>query len=162
MDITTKIQNIINDSLADLGYELVRVSLQGGDIKTVQIMAERVDRVPMTIKDCTLVSRTASALLDVDDPFNGKYMLEVSSPGVDRPLVKEADYTRFVGKTAKIETLHDINGRKRFKGVIKEYDIITKRVHFEFENQLIQIAFDEIAKAKLLLTDSIMEKQEKK
>lgn len=162
MEICTKLEEILNPSLENLGYEIVRISLQGGDVKTIQIMAERKDRINMTLADCEKISRTASALLDVEDPFQGRYMLEISSPGVDRPLVRESDYSRFEGENAKIETLHDINGRKRFKGKIIGYDAGTRTVHFEFENQEINIALDDIAKAKLLMTDSLMQKQPKK
>lgn len=162
MEICTQLTEMLSEPLLNLGYEIVRISLQGGDVKTVQIMAERSDRNAMTLADCEKISRTASALLDVEDIFQNKYMLEISSPGVDRPLVRESDYSRFVGFDAKIETLHDINGRKRFKGKIIRYDEITHTVHFAFEDQELQISFSEISKAKLLLTDSIMQKQAKK
>ncbi len=162
MEISTKLMDMLSPSLLDMGYEIVRISLQGGDVKTVQIMAERADRAAMTLADCEKISRTASALLDVEDLFPNKYMLEISSPGVDRPLVREADYSRFKGFDAKIETVHDINGRKRFKGKILNYDEITHTIHFAFEDQELEIAFSEISKAKLLLTDSVMKKQPKK
>lgn len=162
MEISVKLTEMLAPSMADLGYEIVRISIQGGDVKTVQIMAEREDRNAMTLSDCEKISRTASALLDVEDIFQNKYMLEISSPGVDRPLVRESDYSRFSGYDAKIETLHDINGRKRFKGKILSYDETTHTVHFSFEDQRLEIAFSEISKAKLLLTDTIMQKQPKK
>lgn len=162
MEISAQLEQLLSPSLDNLGYEIVRISLQGGDIKTVQIMVERKDRINMTLADCQQISQTASAVLDVEDPFQGRYMLEISSPGVDRPLVRESDYVRFTGSEAKIETLNDINGRKRFKGRILNYDTPTHTVHFEFENQQINIVFDQIAKAKLLLTDSFMPTQPKK
>ena len=161
MELSTQLTEMLSPSLLDMGYEIVRISLQGGDVKTVQIMAERLDRAAMTLADCEKISRTSSALLDVEDIFPNKYMLEISSPGVDRPLVREADYSRFAGSDAKIETLHDINGRKRFKGKILKYDEVTHTVHFAFEDQELQIAFSEISKAKLLLTDTFMQKQPK-
>lgn len=162
MEICAQLEKILNPSLENLGYEIVRISLSGGDVKTVQVMAERKDRASMTLSDCEKISRTVSVLLDVEDPFQRRYMLEISSPGVDRPLIKEADYSRFVGADAKIETLHDINGRKRFKGKILDYDISTKTVHFEFEKQVIDIAFNDIVKAKLLMAASLIQKQSKK
>lgn len=162
MEICTQIEQLLSPSLENIGYEIVRMSLQGGDIKTVQIMAERKDRVSMTVSDCAKISRTASAILDVEDPFQGRYTLEISSPGIDRPLVRESDYVRFTGAEAKIETLNDIDGRKRFKGRILSYDENTHTVQFEFENQKIDISFSQIAKAKLLLNDSFMQKQPKK
>ena len=88
-----------------MGYELVRVRLSGAPGLTLQIMAERADRAAMTVEDCADISRTvAAALLDVEDPIRGAYELEVSSPGIDRPLVKAGDFDRFTGHEAKIET----------------------------------------------------------
>lgn len=154
MEICTKLEEQFAPSLDSLGYEIVRISLQGGDVKTVQIMAERKDRQSMTLGDCETISRTVSALLDVADPFQNKYMLEVSSPGIDRPLVKPADYVRFQGCDAKIETSEEINGRKRFKGRIVSFDVETEQLHFAFEDSEIIVDFANIAKAKLLLADA--------
>lgn len=153
MDFCTELEEQLTPSLTALGYEIVRIVLQGGDVKTVQIMAERADRKSMTITDCEKVSRTVSALLDVADPFPGKYMLEVSSPGIDRPLVKPADYVRFQGSNAKIETVSEINGRKRFKGRIVAFDMTQMRLTFAFEESEMEIDFSNIAKAKLLTAD---------
>ena len=153
MDFCTELEEQLTPSLTALGYEIVRIVLQGGDVKTVQIMAERADRKSMTITDCEKVSRTVSALLDVADPFPGKYMLEVSSPGIDRPLVKPADYVRFQGSNAKIETVSEINGRKRFKGRIVAFDMTHMRLTFAFEESEMEIDFSNIAKAKLLTAD---------
>lgn len=162
MEICLKLEELAAPSLAHLGYEIVRITLQGGDVKTVQVMAERADRQSMTIDDCEKISRTVSALLDVEDPFQGKYMLEVSSPGIDRPLVRPADYVRFQGSDAKIETVREINGRKRFKGRIQSFDEATQTVQFIFEDQELTIPFADIAKAKLLLVESAIQKQPKK
>lgn len=162
MEICTKLEEMATPSLTDLGYEIVRITLQGGDVKTVQIMAERLDRANMTLGDCETISRTVSALLDIEDPFQGKYMLEVSSPGIDRPLVRPSDYVRFQGFNAKIETVCNIDGRKRFKGRLKSFDEITQTVIFQFEDQELTIPFSDIAKAKLLLADDSIQKQPKK
>ena len=162
MDFCTKLEEQFSPSLDSLGYEIVRVSLQGGDVKTVQIMAERQDRQSMTLADCETISRTVSALLDVSDPFQNKYMLEVSSPGIDRPLVKPADYVRFQGCDAKIETSEEINGRKRFKGRIISFDTETSQLHFAFEESEVIVDFANIAKAKLLLADTSTQKQSPK
>ncbi len=153
MEFCTKLEEQLTPSLTALGYEIVRIVLQGGDVKTVQIMTERADRKEMTLNDCEKVSRTVSALLDVADPFPGKYMLEVSSPGIDRPLVKPADYVRFQGSNAKIETVSEINGRKRFKGKIVAFDMAQMRLTFAFEESEMVIDFSNIAKAKLLTVD---------
>ncbi|MGN1063631.1 MAG: ribosome maturation factor RimP [Alphaproteobacteria bacterium] len=162
MEIETKIEQEITPSLMDMGYEVVRVCLTGSDIKTVQVMIERQDRRGMTLKDCTDVSRTVSALLDVMDPFNGRWTLEVSSPGIDRPLLKPADYERFLGHEAKIETERDLNGRKRFKGRLLRLNEAKTGVIIFADEAEVEILFDNIHKAKLILTDDILNKQPKK
>lgn len=162
MEIETKIEQEITPSLTDMGYEVVRVCLTGGDIKTVQVMAERKDRKEMTLKDCTDISRTVSALLDVMDPFSGRWTLEVSSPGIDRPLLKPADYERFLGHEAKIETQNDLNGRKRFKGRLLRLNEEKTGVVIFADDAEVMLMFDNIHKAKLILTDDILNKQPKK
>jgi ribosome maturation factor RimP len=107
---------MIEPSLRAMGYGLVRVVFTSGRRARLQVMAERVDEASMTVEDCALVSHTVSALLDVSDPIAGAYTLEVSSPGLDRPLVHAQDYDRFVGREAKIELSHPINGQRRFRG----------------------------------------------
>ena len=91
MDICDKIATEIEPTLNDMGYDVVRVALNGNETKVLQVMAERKDRVDMTVDDCADISRAVSALLDVSDPFSGRYTLEVSSPGLDRPLVRAED-----------------------------------------------------------------------
>ncbi len=162
MEIEQKIEQEIAPSLTDMGYEIVRVSLQGGDIKTIQIMAERIDRKEMTLDDCTKISRTVSALMDIMDPFAGRWTLEVSSPGIDRPLLKVADYERFMGFEAKIETSVDLNGRKRFKGRILRLNDNKSGVVIYVDGAEVELMFDNIHKAKLILTDDILNKQPKK
>ncbi len=159
MDICAKIEQEIAPALNDMGYDVVRVALNGQESKVLQVMAERQDRVDMTVDDCAEISRTVSALLDVSDPFSGHYTLEVSSPGLDRPLVHANDYARFIDDDAKIELTHEINGRKRFKGVIKGLTE-NQEVLFDFEGQLMQVPFTDIAKAKLILTDKLIEKHQ--
>src|SRR3546814_3591833 len=104
MEIAARIEDMIAPSLAEMGYDLVRVSLTGGAARmTLQIMAERLDGAGMTVDDCAAISRAVSALLDVEDPIRGAYVLEVSSPGIDRPLTRARDYERFAGYEAKVE-----------------------------------------------------------
>jgi len=93
-----------------MGYELVRVLLQGRQNLTLQVMAERRDRQPMTVDDCAEISRSISAILDVEDPITGAYTLEVSSPGIDRPLTRPQDFERFAGFDAKVETVQPVEG----------------------------------------------------
>ena len=160
MELSETITKAVEPALTSMGYELVRVAIIGGDIKTVQIMAERADRKDMTVDDCEKISQTASALLDVADPFSGRWVLEVSSPGIDRPLVKLADYDRFKGEEAKVELLNDIDGRKRFKGVLK--GICGTTITMDFEGQDITFDFADIAKAKLTFKDETLDNKKGK
>ena len=112
-----EIARIIEPSLDAMGYRLVRLMQTGGLRRpTLQVMAERRDEEPMTVEDCAEISRAVSALLDVADPIAGAYMLEVSSPGIDRPLVRPEDYDRFAGFEARIDLSSPLDGRKRFRG----------------------------------------------
>ena len=160
MYICDKIATEIEPTLNDMGYDLVRVALNGNETKVLQVMAERKDRVDMTVDDCADVSRAVSALLDVSDPFAGRYTLEVSSPGLDRPLVRAEDYARFKGDIAKIELNHEINGRKRFKGTLKGLEN-NNTVVFDFEGTEMKVPFADIQKAKLMLTDELIQKHQK-
>lgn len=116
VDPVRAVEAAIAPTLEAMGYDLVRVVLGGGKNPTLQIMAERKDGQPMSVDDCADISHAASALLDVEDPIAGSYMLEVSSPGVDRPLTKPADFQRFMGDMARIEMRIPVEGRRRFKG----------------------------------------------
>lgn len=160
MDIVETITKTIEPALTDMGYELVRVAINGAEMKTVQIMAERVDRKDMTVDDCEEISHTASALLDVEDPFKGRWVLEVSSPGIDRPLVKPADYDRFKGEEAKVELINDIDGRKRFKGILK--GIEGTKIMMDFEGNDISFDFADVAKAKLTFKDETLDNKKGK
>ena len=161
MDICEQIEREITPALKDMGYEVVRVVLNGTETKVLQVMAERSDRIDMTVDDCADISRTISALLDVSDPFPFRYTLEVSSPGLDRPLLKPADYARFAGDEAKIELNHEINGRKRFKCRLKGLTD-KQEVLFDFEGKEMSVPFSDIAKAKLILTDELIQKHQNK
>ena len=112
MDAIARIAELIAPALAGMGLELVRVRLMGGKRPVLQVMAERSDG-SMSIDDCSEASRVISAILDVEDPITGAYTLEVSSPGIDRPLVRAADYVRFARHQARLETAATIDGLKR-------------------------------------------------
>ena len=144
---------------ADMGYELVRVMLSGNQRKTLQNMVERADRGAMTVEHCAEVSRTVSALLDVEDPIRQAYTLEVSSPGIDRPLVRLADFARFAGHVAQIE-LHALrNGRRRFKGRIVDVEGDAVRLALDDtadDGEPVVLPHAEIARAKLVLTDALL------
>jgi ribosome maturation factor RimP len=152
VDKAQLIQGLIEPSLEHMGYDLVRVVISGRHSPNVQIMAERKDRRNMTVDDCAHISRNVSALLDVDDPFVGGYTLEVSSPGLDRPLVRKDDYQRFAGEHAKLELREPIAGRRRFSGALA--GVRDGTVLLECEGSVVEIAFDNIAKARLVMTDA--------
>ena len=160
MDLIETVVKAIEPALTDMGYELVRVTIQGKELQTLQIMAERQDHKEMGLDDCTKISRTASALLDVADPFPGKWVLEVSSPGIDRPLVKLADYERFKGEHAKIELASEMNGRRRYKGILK--GVKNQSVLLDFEGAELEFPFDQIQHAKLTLPEEIFNLKERK
>ena len=154
MDATGRIEQIIAPSVEDMGYELVRVLLLGGQRPTLQIMAERADGAPMTVEDCADISRSVSALLDVEDPIAGAYTLEVSSPGLDRPLTRLKDFERFAGFTAKLETRLAVDGRKRFKGTVKGVE--GEDVILDTDVGPARVAFDNVLRAKLVITDDLL------
>ena len=137
------------------GYRLVRLRLMGGKHKTLQIMAERPDG-QMNVEDCAKLSRALSDFLDQEDPIEGEYSLEVSSPGIDRPLTRIADFARWAGHEAKVElTTNDADGRKRFRGKLMGLD--GTDVLFLSGGTQMTFAFRNIAEAKLVLTDKLIE-----
>ena len=145
---------IIEPSLEAMGYRLVRVAFLGARRATLQIMAERIDDAPMTVDDCTEISRSVSALLDVADPIAEAYMLEVSSPGIDRPLTRPEDYDRFAGFEARVELGQPLDGRKRFRGRI--LGRAGDHVRLAAESGEVQLPLTDIAKAKLVITDDLL------
>lgn len=155
MNTEERIKQIIESSVNAEGFDLVRVLFSGAEKdNTLQIMVERLDGTNMTSDDCEKLSRSLSALLDVEDVIQSRYLLEITSPGIDRPLVKLADYDRFKGREAKIETLLPIDGRKRFKGELLGTD--GEKIILNFEGKEIKIDFEAITKAKLVLTDELL------
>ncbi|MEQ8401186.1 MAG: ribosome maturation factor RimP [Roseitalea porphyridii] len=141
------------------GFRLVRVRLSGQNGATLQIMAERADGT-MTVEDCEALSRMISPILDVDDPIDRAYHLEVSSPGIDRPLVRRSDFARWRGHIAKVETSVLVGGRKRFRGTITDVDdqavtLFRDQPSMGDENTN-QIPFNAIADARLILTDDLI------
>ena len=148
------VRALIAPSLADIGYEVVRVMTIGAEHTTLQIMAERLDEDTMTVEDCASISRTVSAIFDVEDPIIGAYTLEVSSPGLDRPLVRKKDFERYSGLEAKIELHQTLNGQRRYSGVLAGYadGVVT----IVTENGATNLPFEEIDKAKLIITDDLL------
>jgi ribosome maturation factor RimP len=144
--------------LAELGYRLVRVRVSGAGSCTVQIMAERPDGT-MAIEDCELASRALSPVLDASDPIEGAYRLEISSPGIDRPLVRRSDFDRYAGHVARIEMLAPIGGRRRFRGEILGTQGDNVRLSSEepaVEISEVLLPIEDMMEARLVLTDALI------
>jgi ribosome maturation factor RimP len=151
---TNEIAQMIEPSLVAMGYRLVRVIVTSGRRATLQVMAERIDDAPMTVDDCTLISRSVSALLDVADPIAGAYLLEISSPGIDRPLVRPEDYDRFSGFEARIELTEPFAGRKRFRGRL--LGTADGEVRLATDAGEARLPLASVARARLVLTDDLI------
>jgi ribosome maturation factor RimP len=151
-----RIEGIVGPSIEAMGFELVRVIVTGGRRPTLQIMAERADGSGMSVDDCVALSRSISAVLDVEDPIAGEYTLEVSSPGIDRPLTRLKDFRRYAGFEARVDMAEPIDGRKRFSGRLIGVDG-ADRVLVETEPGVPEaLPFAGIARAKLILTDALV------
>lgn len=157
--IDARIALIVQPVLRGIGFRLVRVHLSGQNGLTLQIMCEREDGT-MTVEDCEEVSRAVSPALDVDDPIEKAYHLEVSSPGIDRPLVRKADFTTWLGHLVKMETSVLVDDRKRFKGKIAEAgadDVLIERDKAAYgEQPSVRVPYDAISEARLILTDDLI------
>jgi ribosome maturation factor RimP len=152
---TDRIRTMIAPSLEAMGYRLVRIAFTGGRRPTLQIMAERRDDAPMTVEDCAEISRNVSAILDVADPISTRYMLEVSSPGIDRPLVEPEDFERFAGYEARVELSRAIDGQKRFRGRL--LGLAAAEVRIALPDREVALPLADIARAKLVLTDELLD-----
>ena len=148
------IEALIAPSLEAMGYRVVRAVFTGGRRATLQVMAERADDTAMSVDDCSLVSQTVSALLDVADPIAESYLLEVSSPGIDRPLFRREDYERFAGFEAKLELQQPLDGRRRFRGRLLGLDGDIVNVNLGAE--IVRLPLADITRAKLVLTDELI------
>lgn len=161
--VAARIAALVEPVLVDLGYRLVRVQLSGRDGQTVQIMAERPDGT-MTAGDCEIVSKQVSPVIDVEDPIEGAFHLEISSPGIDRPLVRPSDFDTWAGHEAKIELKQPVSGRKRFKGLIEgftegEVRVVVDLVDPETQKasrEVIGFPIDLVGDARLVLTDELI------
>jgi ribosome maturation factor RimP len=157
--LAARVATIAEPVIEQLGYRLVRVKISGAEGCTVQIMAERPDG-SMAVEDCETVSRALSPVLDMADPIERAYRLEISSPGIDRPLVRKSDFDRYAGHLVKIETLIPIAGRKRFRGQLIGTEGEAARIHrddaTESEETDVLLPIEEIGEAKLVLTDDLV------
>jgi len=163
MASVTQLEELIVPTLEDLGYVIVRLQMSGREPVVVQIMIDRLDEKLIDVEDCASVSRAVSAIFDVEDRIEREYTLEVSSPGIDRPLVRKRDFERFAGYEAKVELKYAIENQRRFRG--KLLGMVGDDVHLEInhqgENVDIALAFDDIEQAKLLMSDALMEASKK-
>jgi len=158
--LAARLAGLVEPSIVGLGYRLVRVTVTGRDGQTVQIMAERPDGT-MMIEDCETISRNLSPLLDANDMLEREYVLEVSSPGIDRPLTRRRDFQDYSGHEAKLDLKFPLEGRKRVKGVLKglrgEDVIIETELGPDRVRGELVIPYASIGEAKLLLTDALIE-----
>ncbi len=157
--IDQRVADIIEPTIAELGYRLVRVRLSSQNGATLQIMAERPDGT-MTVEDCEKISMAISPVLDVEDPIDKAYHLEVSSPGIDRPMVRKSDFSRWAGHLVKCETSILVDSRKRFRGKILEVNedgFVLERDQIAYgEEPRVTIPFSALAEARLILTDDLI------
>lgn len=152
--VESEVESLVAPALDAMGYAVVRVKLMGRSRPTLQIIAERTDGGAIVIDDCAEISRVVSALLDVADPIHGHYALEISSPGIDRPLVRRADFERFAGHETRIETRDPIDGRRRFRGRL--LGVSGNQVRLAVGDGQERISIDNISVAKLVLTDELI------
>ena len=157
--LSARVAGIVEPVIEGLGYRLVRVRVSGSDGCTVQVMAERADGT-MTIEDCEICSRALSPVLDADDPVDRAYRLEMSSPGIDRPLVRQSDFVRYANNFVKIEMAVAVEGRKRFRGQLLGAEGNVARIRRDDastgQTADIMLPIEEMAEAKLVLTDALI------
>ena len=156
MDQVKAVEDIISPTLRARGYSLVRVRLSGSQRQTLQVMAERSDGVAMTVDDCANISGAVAPILEVKDPIGGAYDLEISSPGLDRPLVKPEDFNRYAGSEAQVETKTLLHGRQKFRGRLVGTTNSAVSVDLVDAVGVLQIPFAEIINAKLILTEDLL------
>ena len=157
--LPARVATIVEPVIEQLGYRLVRIRISSAEGCTVQIMAERPDG-SMTVEDCETISRALSPVLDMADPIDRAYRLEISSPGLDRPLVRKSDFDRFAGHLVKIEMEVPVNGRKRFRGKIVGTEGEAARIRrddaAEGEEAEMLLPIEDMSEAKLVLTDDLV------
>ena len=144
---------IVEPAIVDMGYELVRLRFMGGKTPRLQIMADTPDR-GIEVDDCAKISRAVGAVLDVEDPIDGEYALEVSSPGIDRPLTRLKDFAAFEGYEVKLQTAELISGRKNFRGTLRGVE--NNEVLVEIPEGTIGLDFEWLTEAKLVLTEALI------
>jgi ribosome maturation factor RimP len=157
--LPARVSNIAEPVIEQLGYRLVRIKVSSSEGATIQIMAERPDG-SMTVEDCEIISRALSPVFDVNEPMDGAYRLEISSPGIDRPLVRKSDFERFAGHLVKIEMDVAVGGRKRFRGILDSVEGEAARLRLddpaEGQEAEVLLPIPDMSEAKLVLTDELV------
>ncbi|MGB0907071.1 MAG: ribosome maturation factor RimP [Maricaulaceae bacterium] len=160
-DLDARVLTVVEPIAADLGLRIVRLRVMSGKRSTLQIMAERISDGMMEVGDCEALSRAASSALEVEDPIRDAYILEVSSPGMERPLTQLADFETYAGYLARVELDRLVEGRKRFRGTLAGIDGENIDINLDGEDDTAQIPFAWISEAKLLITDELIEAGQK-
>jgi ribosome maturation factor RimP len=151
-----RLLDLIRPVAEGLGMEIVRLRVQGGRRPHLQVMAEKAGGAPTDVEDCARLSRAMSPVLDAADPISEAYLLEVSTPGIDRPLTRPGDFGRWIGHAAKIELARPIDGRRRFTGTITAEDEAGVHIELDDETELVA-GVHEMSRASLVLTDELIE-----
>ncbi len=151
-----RILSLIEPQASGLGMDIVRIRVMGGKRPLLQIMAEKTGGAPTDVEDCATLSRAMSDILDVADPITDRYTLEVSTPGIDRPLTRTGDFSRWIGHAAKLELTRPLEGRRRFQGIITGEENGQIKLLLDDETEL-EANIGELAKASLILTDQLIE-----
>lgn len=163
--VASRIADLVEPAIVDLGFELVRVRLTGEGGSVLQLMAEKPDGT-MHVAGCESVSRVASAILDVEDPIKNNYTLEVSSPGIGRPLTREKDFEVWAGFEAKLELSEMLAGRKRFRGELQGMEegevLLRMEIEGHDEPQIVGLPFRLVSDARLVMTDTLIEESGKR
>ena len=154
-----KLAELLNPILEDLGFEMVRVRLSNGNPSTLQIMADRLDG-QIGVDELAEINTSVGTVLDVEDPIPENYTLEISSPGIDRPLTRKKDFDSFQGFEAKIETTELIDGRRRFRGVLA--GVNNDEMLINLEEGTVGLKFTWLSEARLVLSDDLIKKMLKK
>lgn len=152
-----RIRKLIEAELASLGFELVRIRVMGARRAVLQLMVEQEGGAPTDVEDCATASRKVSEILDAVDPISGAYTLEVSTPGIDRPLTRTGDFGRWAGHLAKVELAMPIDGRRKFQGIIHDEEAGEATIVLEDGETGLTFRVDELTKAGLVLTDELIE-----
>lgn len=158
--VEARVLALIAPAILAMGYEIVRVRLSGKERPTLQIMADRADEATITVDDCEAISRSVSAILDVEDPIKSAYQLEVSSPGIDRPLTRAKDWARWAGHLARVEMAQPYkggpqDGRKRFTGTVLGLDGKAGKLRLD-DGAEVALPLDAVRSARLVLTDALI------